>query len=121
MGDLDHRCVAVGVADEQPPGDHTRFPGVKQPVYLRSNVYAGGARPSDADQDALVLDGEVSVDVVEEGDEVYLQTRLPEDFDSARVGVVTGLDLEPVRFVDANYEEPDGSPSVLDTDLVGER
>jgi hypothetical protein len=107
--------------DEQPPGDHQRFPGVKQPVYSRSNVYAGGARPSDADQDALVLDGEVSVDVVDEGDAVYLQTQLPADFDHARVDVVTGLDLERVRFVDADYEEPDGSPSVLDADLVGQR
>jgi hypothetical protein len=107
--------------DEQPQGDHQRFPGVKQPVYSRSNVYAGGARPSDADQDSLVLDGEASVDVVEEGDAVYLQAQLPEDFDRARVGVVTGLDLERVRFVDAHFEERDGSPSVIDTDLVGER
>ena len=35
-----------------PAGDHDRYPGVKQPVYLRGNVYAGGARPSDAEQDA---------------------------------------------------------------------
>ena len=38
--------------DEQPGGDLDRYPGVKQPVYLRNNVYAGGARASDADQDA---------------------------------------------------------------------
>jgi len=107
--------------DEQPPGDHTRFPGVKQPVYLRSNVYAGGARPSDAEPDALVLDGPASVVVVEDGDEVYLETELPEGFDDARVTVVTGLDLERARFVDADFEEPDGTPATLDTDLVGER
>ena len=107
--------------DEQPAGDHDRFPGVKQPVYLRSNVYAGGARASDAEQDPLVLDGEVSVEVVEEGDAVYLQTRLPEDFDPARVAVVTGVDLPRVRFVDADYEQRDGTPALIDTDLVGER
>jgi hypothetical protein len=106
---------------EQPSGDHRRFPGVKQPVYIRGNVYAGGARPSDADSDALELDGDVSVEIVEEGDEVYLQTQLPEGFDRARLGVVTGSDLEPVRFVDANFEERDGSPVVIDVDLVGER
>ena len=106
--------------DEQPPGDHTRFPGVKQPVYLRSNVYAGGARPCDAEQDALILDGDVSVDVIDEGDAVYLQTQLPPDFDRAGVRVVTGPHLQRVRFVDADYEEPDGSPAVIDTDLVGE-
>jgi Right handed beta helix region/Protein of unknown function (DUF1565) len=107
--------------DEQPPGDLDRYPGVKQPVYLRSNVYARGARASDAEQDPLVLDGEVSVEVVEEGDGVYLQTHLPEDFDPARVGVVTARDLERVRFVDADYEQRDGTPAVMDVDLVGER
>ena len=39
---------------------------------------------------------------------------------TARIGLVTGSDLERVRFVDAEFEEPDGSPAVLDTDLVGE-
>jgi hypothetical protein len=42
-------------------------------------------------------------------------------FDQARVGLITGRDLERVRFVDAEFEEPDGSPAILDTDLVGER
>ena len=107
--------------DEQPAGDHQRFPGVKQPVYSRDNVYAGGAQPSDADANALVLSGEVSVEVVEEGDGVYLQTRLPEEFGRARVGVVSGADLERVRFVDADFEERDGGPLVIDTDLVGAR
>ena len=68
-----------------------------------------------------MLEGEATVAVVEEGDEVYLQVQLPEGFARARVGVVTGADLERVRFVDADFEEPDGSPVVVDTDLVGER
>jgi hypothetical protein len=107
--------------EDQPAGDHQRFPGVKQPVYSRRNVYAGGARPSDADHDAVVLDGPVSVEIVTEGDAVYLQTELSQQFDDARVGVVTGLDLERVRFVDADFEDRDGDPVVIDTDLVGAR
>ena len=107
--------------DAQPMGDHDRFPAVKQPVYSRSNVYAGGARPSDGEPDALVLSGEAAVEVEEEGDAVYLRARLPEGFDGARVSVVTGRDLERVRFVDADFEERDGSPAVIDVDLVGVR
>ena len=61
-----------------PPGDHQRFPGVKQPAYIRGNVYAAGAHASDGEQDALVLDGAVTVGIVDEGDAVYLQTQLPE-------------------------------------------
>jgi hypothetical protein len=111
----------LGRIDRQPwGGDHRRFPGVKQPVYLRSNVYIGGARASDAEQDPFMLDGDVSVEVIDEGDAVYLQIQLPADFDRAQAGVVTGLDLPRVRFVDADFEERDGRPAVIDTDLIGE-
>jgi hypothetical protein len=105
----------------QPPGDLDRYPGVKQPLYSRSNLYAAGARPSDADQHPLVLDGDAAVEVVEEGDGVYLHTQLPQNFDQARTPVITGHDLERVRFVDADYEQRDGTPLIIGTDLTGER
>ena len=100
--------------EAQPMGDHQRFPGVKQPVYASNNVHAGGARPSDSEPDALVLTGDAAAKVVEEGDEVYLETLLPEGFDGARVAVIAGLDLERVRFVDADFDDRDGSPAVID-------
>ena len=68
-----------------------------------------------------MLTGDVSFEVVDEGDEVYLEARLPEAFGRARVGVVTGADLPRVRFVDADFEERDGTPVVIDVDLLGER
>ena len=111
----------LALIDGQPQGDHQRFPGVKQPAYLRANVYAAGASPSGNEQDALILAGAASVAIVDEGDGVYLEAELPDDFAGTRVGVLTGLDLERVRFVDANFEEPDGSPAAIDIDLVGER
>ena len=106
--------------DDPSRGDHERFMGVKQPVYIRDNVYAAGAGRYEAEHDPVILD-DVKVAVVEDGDEVYLETQLPEAFDQARVGLVTGRDLERVRFVDAEFEEPDGSPARIDTDLVGGR
>jgi hypothetical protein len=104
----------------QPGSDHERFPGVKQPAYLQRNVYLAGARPFEGEVDPLVLDGPASVEAVQHGDAVHLQVQLPEDFDLSRVGVVTGLDLERVRIADAYYEERDGSPAVMDVDLLGE-
>jgi hypothetical protein len=101
-------------------GDHERFKGVRQPVYLRDNVFAAGAEPVAGEVGAVVLDDEVHVAVVEDGEGCYLETRLPAGFDDARIGLVTGDDLERVRFVDADFEERDGSPAVLGTDLVGE-
>ena len=58
--------------------------------------------------------------IVDEGEQVHLETELPEAFDNAATGVVTGADLEPVRFVDADFEDPDGAPVSLDSDLLGE-
>ena len=100
-------------------GDHERFQNVKQPVYIRDNVYAAGATSFESEVGATVLAGDAAVSVVDEGDEVYLECTLPADFDAVRVAAVGGTDLAPVRFVDADFEEPDGSPAVLGADLVG--
>ena len=105
----------------QPAGDHQRFPGVKQPAYVRGNVYAAGAIPFDREAGALVVEADASFRVVDEGEAVYLEVHLPADVDGARLGVVTGRELERVRFADADFEERDGSPAVLDVDLVGRR
>ncbi len=101
-------------------GDHERFKGVKQPVFIRDNVYAAGATGFEAEQGAVVLaDSDVTATVVDEGAEVYLECHLPVDFDDMRVESVSGADLEPVRFVGADFEERDGTPVVLGADLVG--
>jgi hypothetical protein len=103
-------------------GDHERFADVKQPVYIRDNVYGPGARAFEGEQGATVLPhGDACARVVDEGAEVFLECTLPGPFDDARVQTVNGLDLERVRFVDAEFEEPDGTPAVLATDLVGAR
>ena len=101
-------------------GDHERFRDVKQPVFIRDNVYAAGAQAFEAENRAIVLaDSDISATVVDEGAEVYLECHLPVAFDDVRVDTVSGADLERVRFVDADFEEPDGTPVVLDADLVG--
>ena len=109
----------LALVSDPTKGDHERFAHVKQPVYIRDNVYAPGARPFESEDGATVLADSASATVVEEGGEVFLETHLPAAFDDARIETVTGLDLERVRFVDAEFEEPDGTPAVLDTDLVG--
>jgi hypothetical protein len=105
----------------RPEGDYGRIPSVKEPAYLRDNVYAPGASAFADESSALALSGEVSFEVVEEGGEVYLEARLPQAFGGVRVGVVTGADLPRPRLVDADFEERDGTPLVIDADLLGKR
>src|SRR4051812_38631333 len=103
----------LALIDAQPPGDHARYPGVPQPAYVWSNVYAGGAQAFEGEQDARVVDGRVSVQVVTEGEAVFLEAELPEELFATQVGVVTGADLEHVRFTGLGFEERDGSPVVV--------
>ena len=111
-----------GLIADPTRGDHERFMNVKQPVYIRENVYLGGAEPFEAEKGAIVLnDDDVTVQVVDEGGQVHLETKLPDAFNNASVGGITGAELQPVRFVDADFEDPDGAAVTLDTDLVGER
>ncbi|BAK33718.1 hypothetical protein MLP_07040 [Microlunatus phosphovorus NM-1] len=100
-------------------GDHERFADVKQPVYIRDNVYAPGAGAYEAELGATVIVDDVAVEVVEDGDQVFLETTLPAGFDDVRLAVTGGEDLPPVRFVDAEFEEPDGTLAVLAVDLLG--
>jgi hypothetical protein len=117
-GSLDEYLARVAV---QPRGDQQRFLGVKQPAYLRDNVYAPGAHALTGEASALILTGHMSFEVVDEGDQVYLEAQLPEAFFRIRLGVVTGADLPRVRVADADFEERDGSPVVVDVDLLGQR
>ncbi|WP_402371534.1 right-handed parallel beta-helix repeat-containing protein [Isoptericola rhizosphaerae] len=107
------------VAVNETVGDHSRFLGVRQAAYIQHNVYANGARSYEAERDAVVLDAPVRFAVVDEGDEVYLETDLPELVTTGWSGPVTGADLPRARVADADFEEPDGSPVVIGTDLLG--
>ncbi|MET0695767.1 MAG: right-handed parallel beta-helix repeat-containing protein [Propionibacteriaceae bacterium] len=110
----------LALVSDPTKGDHERFAGVKQPVYIRDNVYAPGAEAYEAEHGATALTGgESTARIVVDGSEVFLECNLPAAFDDVRVQTVGGADLERVRFVDADFEEPDGSPAVLATDLVG--
>jgi hypothetical protein len=102
-------------------GDHQRFHDVPQPVYAWGNVYLADAEPFDGERDALVIDGPAHAAAVEDGTEVHLDIELPDRFRDSRVDLVTGADLPPVRFVDAEFEEPDATPAVMDVDLAGVR
>jgi hypothetical protein len=100
-------------------GDHSRFHLRPQAVYVRDNVYAGGSEPYAREANPVRVVADVRVTVVDEGDAVYLDTEISGDATLGHVPVVTGNDLEPVRVVGAFFENPDGTPLIADTDIVG--
>lgn len=102
----------------QPEGDHQMYPSVKQAVYIRDNVYADGATAYADETGAVTVEG-LKVTIEEDGDNVYLVVDAPKALADVQLPTVTGEDLEPVRFVRANFEDLDGSPIVIDEDVRG--
>ncbi|WP_344095711.1 right-handed parallel beta-helix repeat-containing protein [Microbacterium deminutum] len=102
-------------------GDHERFADVNQPVYIRQNVYAPGAAAYRNEDGAVLLTEHAAARLAEDGEAVYLETDLPSAFNEASLGVTCGTDLPPVRFVDAHFENRDGTPVTLNVDLTGAR
>ncbi|GAB3259443.1 right-handed parallel beta-helix repeat-containing protein [Kineosporia babensis] len=104
--------------EQQPPGDHERFLTVKQPLYARHNTYLAGASAFAGETSPLVA-GHATITIDDTGTEVFLDLDLPEEFEHSHAPLTEGRDLERVRFTDADFEEPDGTPARIDTDLIG--
>ena len=101
-------------------GDHFRFHGVRQAVYIRENAYVDGAQPYAKEISAQVDTGsEAAFAIIEDDDAVFLELRLPANVFTSRVEPISGDDLPPVRLAAACFEEPDGSPIRFDADLIG--
>ncbi|MBB1510599.1 right-handed parallel beta-helix repeat-containing protein [Tessaracoccus sp. MC1756] len=95
-------------------GDHRRFTGVKQAVVARDNVYLGAARHFEGEVDPVQIDGgRIDLQVGADG-AVTVVSDLPAD--ASRSNVVRSSELGRVRFVDADFEAPDGSELVLGPD-----
>src|SRR5699024_2773139 len=99
-------------------GDHERFFAVPAPVYLRHNVYGPGTAGYAGEEGAVAIPG-ARAHVEEREGAGYLVYELAEEFDGGHSAAVDGRDLERVRLVDADFEDPDGAPVSLEADLLG--
>ncbi len=101
------------------PSDLNIFENVEQPAYVSENVYVGDAKPFNREVDFLRyenFDPEYSIEVSEA--EVYLNITLPEDYEDFSHAPHSTETLPRVRIVDAEFENPDGSPLILDSDYL---
>ncbi|MDR0593788.1 MAG: right-handed parallel beta-helix repeat-containing protein [Bifidobacteriaceae bacterium] len=100
-------------------GDWEVVKGLKQPVYLRQNLYLGNAAASPTEEGANFSAGPATVSLHQEADAVWLAAQLPPELGDMAVPVQSTATLGRTLVVDADFEAPDGSALVLDTDLVG--
>lgn len=100
-------------------GDLEQFERVKQPAYIRGNVYLNGALSFEGEKDSCVCKTRAEVKIVQDLDGVYLETELPEEMFCGKGEVVTSEKLGLTRITEERFEAPDGSDLRLDSDLVG--
>lgn len=105
--------------DEQPESDHEKYFAVRQPAYIRDNVYLGGASAYQFEEGAVVVPADPDVAIVEDGDEVYLTMTVPAEAAEKALATVTTADLPRARFVDADFEDRSGGILVVDRDITG--
>ncbi|MFP3043106.1 right-handed parallel beta-helix repeat-containing protein [Treponema primitia] len=93
----------------------------KQYVYINDNAYLGAAKAYNREENPVVDPGfDPKVSIIEEGAQVLLSIELPVSIDKINGKIIdTGI-LGRVRIADANFENPDGSELVVDTDLLDE-
>ncbi len=112
----------IEAVESKEPGDLDIFMTVEQPVYINHNIYLNGAVPFEEEEENIVVDHfDPEINIIEEGDEVYLTCKLPEDFEKLSGKIHSTNTLERVRIVDAEFVNPDGSELILDTDYFGKQ
>lgn len=99
-------------------GDEEIHRKMKQPVYIHDNSYANGAKgiPNEMNKTESTVSAVVSF--VETEDKLWIETDLPEEL-VVLSRTVSTADLSQPRIVEADYDNPDGSPLRIDKDMIG--
>lgn len=107
------------IVEETGLGDEDMYRDLKQPVYLTANTYVGGAQGVSREAEAVYSDDSGSLSIREDNEGVWITLDLPESVRSATGKIVTTADLGQPRIVEEYFENPDGSPLAVDTDITG--
>jgi hypothetical protein len=115
---VEYSCNIVN--ERESGGQGGGDPRPVQPVYVHSNVYSSGANAWNREGDALDANG-VAAHLEEQKDgSVVMTLSVPEELSSHVVDRISTSDLGTPRIVEAEYENPDGSPLIFDKDICGE-
>ncbi|MCV3741539.1 right-handed parallel beta-helix repeat-containing protein [Lentilactobacillus hilgardii] len=104
----------------QAPTDLEGYEAKKTPVYINNNAYFNGAKNYADEANKLSdpsFDSKFAIE--ERGRSLYLTIDLPDAYTGFKVPAKATDTLPHVRIVDADFEQPDGSPLKINTDLLG--
>ena len=112
--------VAENKTVEPPSYGLGRYTSMGLSVRAEGNVYCGGAHPYRNEADSVVLSCAVPKPMlVEEGERVFLKIDLGACVDRRSTALVTAARLGKARVPDVPFENPDGSPVLVNGDYFG--
>lgn len=98
--------------------DEDKYVKVPQPVWVEQNAYSGHAKPFRKENSPILTDG-MAASIEEKSGEWTLTLRVPEAVVTADCKTVNTARLGTPRIIEAQYENPDGTPVELSLDLCG--
>ena len=91
---------------------------MKQPMWIKNNLYTPEARPSKFEHRAITCDA-FSAELTAEGGKWTLELSVPESAIVRDCDMISTDTLGTPRLVEEGYENPDGTPITLDRDFAG--
>jgi len=102
-------------------GDVDVFMKVKDPVYVKANVYLFGAKGYEKEDGSKKSNQEPDLKILQEEDGYYLEITLPKEFLSVSTEIINTSKFEPPRIVDLPYDDFEGKEISFDADFFGDR
>jgi hypothetical protein len=109
----------IALVKKHGKGDVEYFMREKQPVYLANNYYGDGVPVYEKEKNPVASALASEVKFIEEADGLYLEITLDEGFDGMKNSIITSEMLGMPRLVEECFENPDGTPIVIDSDMLG--
>ena len=89
------------------------------PVWADGNVYFGGAKPWEKETNAKVVEGKVSLKLVEQDGKYTLETDLYQHLPEMKTPCVSTEFLGQAFEPEEKFENPDGTPIIFNQDYFG--
>lgn len=102
-------------------GDVEYYAREKQPAYMSGNYYADGVPAYERDKNSVCTNSAANAKISVEEDGLYLEMNIDECFNDVKTEIITTQKLGMPRITEALFENPDGTPIILDTDILGNK
>jgi hypothetical protein len=100
--------------------DEDKYFKVAQPVWVEQNAYSGAARAFREKKEPIFTQN-MDVSIRAQGDEWIVTLNVPEEVSGADCRLVNTERLGTPRISEGRYEQPDGTPIELTSDIIGKR